>query len=166
MSFNMSWLSYTDLPKLSELDGADNTTSMFLSPFDYQGSDQRMVLGTIDENDDIQLAIGVRKLLPMPIWILEWVLTNPIIDNFQFLFDKTIVSLCKFMEGIGYNEFMIIDTDDKNKQMLSSLEHRYWSFVDVKIPAGFKTDHSLHWSIMKYQLYNYDIQLRRYILKR
>lgn len=191
MQYNMKWLTYSDLDlvlKLSEIvyqnekntypvnlkpasnyDKFTNIISVFLVSDDYLGSDQREVLGIFDKNENLVTAIGVRKILTTPSWVLSWTISNLKTITFIKVWQEALLFICDEMEKKSINEFFVVNPDKKEKvyeKLMRFLRDRYWTFVEFKIPAGKKISFSLYWSIMGHQLYNYDVNIRRYILKR
>lgn len=191
MQYNIKWLSFKDIPAIMELSKliysnekdtypvnlkpADNYNeftniiNIFLVPDTYLGSDQRSVLGVFDEENMLIMAIGVRKLLVTPTWLLSWAISNIKTAQFIKIWRDSLNFICDTMELHGINEFFVVSPAEKEKvyeKLMRFLRDRYWTFTEIKIPRGRKTEYNVYWAIMGYQLYSYDINIRRYILKR
>lgn len=191
MQYHMKWLTHSDIPMIMQLstivykneketyplnlkpsdnqENFSNIIQIFLVSDTYLGYDQRVVLGIFDDTDKLLIAIGVRKLLSIPAWTLSW--TISIIKTFSFLpiWKNGLLFIIDEMEKNGYKEFFVINPTLKEKvyeKLMRFLRDRYYTFVEINIDKGNKTKHSLYWSIMGYQLYPYDINIRRYILIR
>lgn len=191
MQYNMKWLSFKDIPTIMELSTliysnekdtypinlkpADNYNeftniiNVFLSPDDYLGSNQRSVLGVFDDSNTLIMAIGIRKLLVTPTWLLSWAISSVKTASFIKIWRDSVTFICNTMELNNINEFFVVSHAEKEKvyeKLMRFLRTRYWTFTEIKMPKGKKTDYSFYWAIMGYQLYSYDINIRRYILKR
>jgi len=142
---------------------------LFLVPPEVIGSDQRRILGVFDEDHRLVMASGTRIVFGMPAWTLEWTLSEISSVSFVDVWKSHLAVLCSHYENIGYNEFYVISPVARERayrHIMKPMRRRYWTFVETIIPRNQKAKHSLHWSLMSYGSYPYDINIRRYILKR
>lgn len=187
MQYTMRWLGQLDIEMLKGLSTAvyehskDNYPAslnasspsqifdLFLVPPEVIGSDQRRILGVFDHDHRLVLASGTRALNGMPAWLLSWTLSDIASAHFVDVWKSHLSVICSHYENIGYNEFYVISPSSREKayrHIMKPMRQRYWTFVETSIPRNQKADHSLHWSLMGYGSYPYDINIRRYILKR
>lgn len=185
MQYNIRWLSYSEISLIKALaeeiyeNGLEtygpnlhpkNTLyDLFLVPEEITGSNYRKVVGIFDDNQNLMFAMGVRQLYDIPAWNLGWVISK--YKNLKFIagFKATLTFVCEYFENIGCTEFYVVHPASKEKvyqYILKYMREKYWTFVQCSIPKHTKSQYSFYWAIMGYQLYQYDIMIRRYILKR
>lgn len=185
MQYNIRWLSHTELDKVIKLStdiysvsknsygpnlGPDsNVFKMFLISDDVKGAEYRKVLGVFSDNDELVMAIGVRQMHNTPSWLLSWIISDVKDLKFRRIFKDSLMFICNFFESINCNEFYVIHPatrEDSYKHIIKFMRDRYWTFIEMTIPKFTKCDYGFYWGLMGYQLYQYDVNIRRYILKR
>jgi hypothetical protein len=184
-NFRIRWLRYEergDIKVLSRTVYADKKESypdnlasssplydLFLIPPDVIGAELRKVAVAVDENDEILVAIGVRQMQPIPAWYLSWTLSGVSTYAFSKIWKEMIKFLCEYFEGIGCNEFYVLNPADREevyRRMMKFLRDRYWTFVEQTIPKRSRSINSLYNALMGHTTYAYDVNIRRYILQR
>ena len=146
-----------------------NILSAFFVSEDITGSYNRRAIGIFDDNQRLVAATGTRKMDFIPVWVLSWTLSSIKTAQFGSIWQKQLGMLTDDFESQGINEFYVVSPASRElayKKMMRFMRKRYWTFAELNISAGTKPSHGLHWIIMGNQLYSYDINIRRYILKR
>ena len=187
MQYTMKWLDKSDINLLKDLSNnvysrkkdsyphalnasvAPQIFDLFLVPPEVTGSDQRRILGVFDSDQRLVMASGTRRVVGMPAWSLSWTLSEISSISFVDVWKSHLSMLCSHYESIGYNEFYVVSASSREtayRYIMRSMRQRYWTFVEISIPCNQKAAHSLHWSLMSYGSYPYDINIRRYIMKR
>jgi len=186
MQYHIRWITKDDADKVIELSryvydhdkesyptnlnvSNPNILSAFFMPDDVTGSHNRRAIGIFDENENLVAATGTRKMDFIPIWVLSWTLSKIKTAQFSNVWKDQLEMLTEDFERQGINEFYVVSPTTRElayKKMMRFMRKRYWTFAELTIKAGTKPMHGLHWIIMGNQLYTYDINIRRYILKR
>ena len=142
---------------------------LFLIPPAYLGSDQRKIIGVFDENNQLVMATGVRCLLTNQAWVLSWTLSKIKDFSFKKVWQQHVQFACEYFENIGYKEFWTVSPVSREsayRSLMLPMREKYWTFVEFTVPQHQRTDFSLYWSLMGNRSYPYDINIRRYIMKR
>lgn len=185
MQYNIRWLTSSELDKVIKLSanvynnssdsygpnlGPDsNIFKMFLISEDVIGSEYRKVAGVFSSENELIMAIGVRQMHNVPAWLFSWVLSDIKTSKFVIVFKDALKFICNFFESINCNEFYVIHPatrENAYKHIIKFMRERYWTFIEMTIPKFTKCEYSFYWMLMGYQLYHYDVNIRRYILKR
>jgi len=186
MQYSMRWLQHGERHRIQALSdhvykneknnypnalnsAKSSLFDLFLIPANTVDSDIRRVLGVFDDSGHLITAVGARSLKTYPCWYLSWTISEVQTIAFVKIWRDIVQFLCRHYESQNLNEFYVIspcDREEAYRRLMQPLRTKYWTFVETKISSGMKPDFSLYWSIMGYTLYPYDINIRRYILKR
>jgi len=185
MQFSVKWLDYSDRHVIKDiaksvytkpshlyptnLSGDSPLYNYFLVPPSVIGSDQRKVAVIVNSNGEPVVATGVRELGNIPAWLLSWTVSSISSMSFVAAWRQTLNFTTAYYESKSINEFYVVspvEREEAYSRMTSFMRNRYWTFVEQTIPKGTRPTHSLYHTITGNILYTYDINIRRYILKR
>ena len=185
MQNNMRWLdmsSLSDIKALAEISYANPKENypvalkpdsrmfeLFLVPEDVGGHEWRRTLGVFDDNGQLIMVAGIRRMQHQPVWLLSFVLSS--LKNIAMVrtFRDMIMHLCDFHENIGINEFAVASPagrEESYRKIMRFLRERYITWVECTIPAGERSPWPTYHSMLGFAIHSYDVNLRRYIKRR
>jgi hypothetical protein len=147
-----------------------NPLHYFLVPDRVSNHQSRKILGVFSPDSKIPvMVVAVRTIDYTPSWMISWTISSLKNAAFCRAWQQSMNHLTDFFENTGLNEFYVVSPVSREaiySRLMQPLRHRYWTFVETMVPSNQKSQYGLHWLIMGQQLYPYDINLRRYVLRR
>ena len=185
MQLSIRWLRYQERDLIKDLAceiythkkenypvnlaGNSEVYDLFLLSPTTIGWESRRVAVAVDETGKIHAAVGVRELHAMPAWLLSWTLSSVSSASFIKVWKKMIKFLCEHYEAKGINEMYVVnpvDREEAYRRLMLFMRDKYWTFIETTVNHGNRCNYSLYYAFMGYTAYTYDINIRRYILKR
>jgi len=139
-----------------------------LDPKKFKNFSQRACWG-VYKNNKLISAVGVRRLPHSPSWCFAWILSPSMGIKFVPMFREIVTELCNIHEAIGLNEFFLTypeDREDPYSRIMLFLREKYYTFVEMTIPAKTLTHYSLVNELLGRTLHPHNMNFRRYILRR
>lgn len=147
----------------------NNPIHAFLTPDHVKNSSRRRILGLFDGTGELVMVVATRTIDYCPVWMISWTISTLRNASFIKAWQQALDHLTKHFESQGLNEFYVVNPVTREatyRKLMSWLRRKYWTFVERTVLANTKPDHGLHWLIIGQHLYQYDINIRRYILRR
>lgn len=185
MRYTMKWLDIKSLDAINELASSSYANPkdtypvalkpnsvmfpFFLVSEDVTGHEWRKTLGVFDENGNMLMVAGIRRMQHQPVWLLSYVLSSQKNIGMVRAFREMITFLCDYHESIGINEFAVASPagrEESYRKIMRFMRDRYVTWVECTIPAGERSPWPVFHSMLGYSIYNYDINLRRYVKRR
>jgi hypothetical protein len=142
---------------------------LFMVPESVKGHEWRKTLGVYDEDGNLVMAAGIRRMQHQPVWLLSYVLSTQKNIGMVRAFRSMIMFLCDYHENIGINEFAVASPSTREegyRKIMRFLRERYITWVECTIPAGTRSPWPVYHSMIGYAIHDYDINLRRYVKRR
>ena len=139
-----------------------------LDPEKFKNCSQRATYGVYN-GDKLISAVGVRRLPHSPSWCFAWILSPAMGIKFVPMFREIVTKLCSIHEDLGLNEFYLTYPEDREEpysRIMLFLRERYYTFVEMTIPAKTLTHYSLVNELLGRTLHPHSMNFRRYILRR
>jgi len=135
----------------------------------FIGHNIRQAFALVDEHGDYVMAVGVTRYYILPIWSISWVLSRKQGFGFITSFREMVKKLADFHESIGINEFFVSYPSSREaaySKIMLPFREKYYTFVQCTVPAKQRSPYRFIHNVMGQNLYSYDMNLRRYILRR
>lgn len=156
-------------PSILNPESSKNPIHYFLIPDTVINHQTRKVLGVFDQQDRLVMAIATRTIEYAPVWMISWTLSTLKNAAFMIAWKQALDHLTGYFESEGINEFYVVSPCSREavySRLMRHLRDRYWTFVEIRVPPNTKPVYGLQWMIMGQHLYHYEINIRRYVLRR
>lgn len=154
---------------LDDSDNREKFFSMFVLPPQYAGFTQRRAYGVYDSNNVLIAAVGVRRYDHLPSWSISWLLSPKTGAKFIALFRYIVEQLCQIHEAAGMNELFVTypaHREEAYSRIMLFMRERYFTFVETTISAKTLSPYKFIVELVGQTLQPYDVNVRRYILRR
>jgi hypothetical protein len=142
--------------------------SAFLMPASYHDFNIRQAY-CLKYHDETIAIVGVRRWTHWPSWSVSWLLSKNNGLEFIKYFRILIQHLCSVHEQANMNEFFVTYPSSKESaysRIMFPFRNKYQTFVETTISAGQRSPYQFIHQLAGERLYQHDINVRRYILKR
>lgn len=120
-------------------------------------------------NDRIVTIVGVRRWTHWPSWSVSWLLSKNVGLEFIKTFRELMNQLCSVHEQANMNEFFVAYPayrESAYSRIMLPFRQRYHTFVESTVVAGERSPYMFIHQLLGERLYQHNMSLRRYILKR
>jgi hypothetical protein len=140
----------------------------FVMPACYNNYNIRQAY-CLKQEDKIISIVGVRRWTHWPSWSVSWLLSKNVGLEFVTTFRQLIQQLCQVHESAGMNEFFVSYPTNREaaySRIMLPFRKRYHTFIETTVKSGERSPYSFIHQLLGERLYQYDMNLRRYILQR
>jgi len=163
---------YPDFRLTADIDDTEKRKryySAFVLPAKFENNNIRQAYAVVDERGKTWAAVGVRRFEHWPCWSVSWLLSAQSGIRFIHIFRTIMQLLCKLHESLGFNEFLVTYPSSREavySKIMLPFREKYYTFIECTLPAKTRSPYSFIHTLMGQVLHPYEMNLRRYILRR